>query len=269
MEWIQNSYQTQAKHLKDFRDISTQHITALRGQYFDQVSLIELIFNCFYLFFNFKVRKVRDYSSTQLNWVRENYIFQRNKIRKFSAHKVLQLRQTCKYQQQTINKVLENLPSLYFENCRSGTCGRADSIIFDPNDIEGIDVYIKTKIENLTKIDDHKSDLSQSKLSLYYTPTERSLGSGDNVLAGVHINYIEKRPNLDLPDIAIDILPSTSKGHGIITSSLSDEDFGKIEKIHNEGDLLHTTSLPDLSVYDAHIKKQDEIIEDRGETAFE
>jgi hypothetical protein len=54
----------------------------------------------------------------QLNWVRENYVFQRNKIRKFSAHQVLRLREGYKYQQQTLNKVLENLPSFYFENCR-------------------------------------------------------------------------------------------------------------------------------------------------------
>lgn len=53
-----------------------------------------------------------------MNWVRENYVFQRNKIRKFSAHQVLRLREGYKYQQQTLNKVLENLPSFYFENCR-------------------------------------------------------------------------------------------------------------------------------------------------------
>lgn len=37
MEWIQNSYQAQTKHLKDFRDIGTQHLTTLRDQYYDQV----------------------------------------------------------------------------------------------------------------------------------------------------------------------------------------------------------------------------------------
>lgn len=64
------------------------------------------------------MRRVRDYSTSQLNWVRENYVFQRNKIRKFSAHQALRLREGYKYQQQTLNKVLENLPSFYFENCR-------------------------------------------------------------------------------------------------------------------------------------------------------
>lgn len=187
MEWIQNSYQSQAKHLRDFRDIGSQHISTLRGQYCDQV------------------RKVRDYSTTQLNWVRENYVFQRNKIRKFSAHKVLQLRETYKYQQQTLNKVLENLPSLYFENCRAGTCGRAESLVFDPNDIESVDFYIKSKIEQLSNLDEvtDTENLTQSRLSLYYTPTERSIGSkvmSPDALAGVHINYIEERPVMPFPN---------------------------------------------------------------------
>lgn len=160
------------------------------------------------------MRKVRDYSTTQLNWVRENYIFQRNKIRKFSAHKVVQLRETYKYQQQTLNKVLENLPSFYFENCRAGTCGRADSIVFDPADAESLDMYIKTKIEKLANLD-CPSDLTQSKLSLYYTPTERSVGSrmrspSIDCLAGVHINYIEDRFDLSPPPLLIH-QPSTSR----------------------------------------------------------
>ncbi|CAH1996137.1 unnamed protein product [Acanthoscelides obtectus] len=128
MEWIQSSYQSQAKHLKEFRDIGQAHLSTLRGQYCDQV------------------KKVRDYSTGQMNWVRENYVFQRNKIRKFSAHKVLQLRETYKYQQQTLNKVLENLPSLYFENCRTGTCGKAESLVFE-QDFEDVDCYIKAKME--------------------------------------------------------------------------------------------------------------------------
>lgn len=142
-------------------------------------------------------------------------MFQRNKIRKFSAHKVLQLRETYKYQQQTLNKVLENLPSLYFENCRAGNCGRAESLVFDPADLESVDFYIKSKIEKLSNLDevpDETENLTQSKLSLYYTPTERSIGSkvmspmDDDVLEGVHINYIENRPVMPILHG-----PSTSK----------------------------------------------------------
>lgn len=150
------------------------------------------------------MKKVRDYSTTQMNWVRENYVFQRNKIRKFSAHKVLQLRETYKYQQQTLNKVLENLPSLYLDNCRAGTCGRAESLIFDPHDV---DCYIKSKIEKLSRISASSTDMTQSRLSLYYTPSEISIvEKSPDLLGDIHINYIEDTPMiLDFDE------PSTSK----------------------------------------------------------
>lgn len=140
------------------------------------------------------MKRVREYSTTQLNWVRENYVFQRNKIRKFSAHQILRIRESYKYQQQTLNKVLENLPSLYFENCRSGSCGRSDSMAFDP-DVEVIDMYLKSKIEMLAKLPNLDDD---SKMSVYYTPTERSLNSRRNspvpIPEGIHINMIERGP---------------------------------------------------------------------------
>ncbi|KAK9870042.1 hypothetical protein WA026_006137 [Henosepilachna vigintioctopunctata] len=226
MEWIQSSYQSQAKHLKDFRDIGTAHLSTLRGQYQDQV------------------KKVRDYSTGQLNWVRENYIFQRNKIRKFSAHKVLQLRETYKYQQQTLNKVLENLPSLYFENCRAGTCGRAESLVMENNEVESIDVYIKAKIEKLAELDEinteSNTDLTQSRLSLYYTPTERSLGSEiaspTSPLAGVHINYIK-----DTPDPLFLEQPCTSK-----YALLRDRQLEAA--ILPNGSISSHTSIPNLKI---------------------
>lgn len=145
-----------------------------------------------YFFFIFpQVKRVRDYSTSQLNWVRENYVFQRNKIRKFSAHQVLRLRESYKYQQQTLAKVLENLPNLYFDNCRSGSCGKSDSMVFDPNrdDIDGMDTYFKAKIDDLvagTSLEDVNSE--------YYTPTELSSASphGPNAMEGIHINYIEE-----------------------------------------------------------------------------
>ncbi|VVC94620.1 unnamed protein product [Leptidea sinapis] len=177
MDWIQSSYSTQASHLRNIRDIGSNHITSMKDQYHDQV------------------KRVREYSTSQLNWVRENYVFQRNKIRKFSAHQVLRLRESYKYQQQTLNKVLENLPSLYFENCRSGSCGRSDSMAFDP-DVEVIDMYLKTKIEKLSKLPNPIDD--ESKMSVYYTPTERSLTSRRNspifLPDDIHINMIERGP---------------------------------------------------------------------------
>ncbi|KAG7198417.1 hypothetical protein KM043_005805 [Ampulex compressa] len=174
VEWIRDSYEGQMRHIRDIRDYGTTHLTALRDQYYDQV------------------KRVRDYSTSQLNWVRENYVFQRNKIRKFSAHQVLRLRESYKYQQQTLNKVLENLPNLYFDNCRSGSCGKSDSAVFDPTKEDGcadIDTYFKAKINNLANgasLEDVNSE--------YYTPTELSSTSphGLSGLEGIHINYIEE-----------------------------------------------------------------------------
>lgn len=138
-----------------------------------------------------QVKRVRDYSTSQLNWVRENYVFQRNKIRKFSAHQVLRLRESYKYQQQTLAKVLENLPNLYFDNCRSGSCGKSDSMVFDPtkDDLNGMDTYFKAKIDDLVagaSLEDVNSE--------YYTPTELSSTSPhtQSAMEGIHINYIEE-----------------------------------------------------------------------------
>ncbi|XP_046623349.1 immunoglobulin domain and leucine-rich repeat-containing protein 2-like [Neodiprion virginianus] len=176
VEWIRDSYEGQMRHIRDIRDYGTSHLTALRGQYYDQV------------------KRVRDYSTGQLNWVRENYVFQRNKIRKFSAHQVLRFRESYKYQQQTLNKVLENLPSLYLDNCRSGSCGKSDSIVFDPNDITGMDTYFKAKINKLVEGGASLDDIN----SVYYTPTEISDSTSPQATSGLqdglHINYIEHGP---------------------------------------------------------------------------
>ena len=159
------------------------------------------------------MKRVRDYSTSQLNWVRENYVFQRNKIRKFSAHQVLRLRESYKYQQQTLNKVLENLPNLYLDNCRSGSCGRSDSAVFDPkdlidgafgsnyacNNVSNVDTYFKAKIDDIVQA--YTSSLEDVN-SEYYTPTELSScsprgpsTSGMMHLEGVPvINYIDDRP---------------------------------------------------------------------------
>jgi hypothetical protein len=108
-----------------------------------------------------QVKRVRDYSTNQLNWVRENYVFQRNRIKKFSVHQAFRLRETCKYQQQTLNKLLENLPSLNLENCRSGACGQTDSINFDSSTFSDELRHVGVSTE-----------WCRSRQSVYYTPTE-------------------------------------------------------------------------------------------------
>lgn len=144
MERIRESYGGQAKHLKDLREYSTQGLTSglttVKDQYLDQVN------------------KVRDYSVSQMNRVRENYVFQRHRIRKFSAQQLLKLRETYKYQQKTLNKILENLPDLYLQNCRTGGCQRSDSILFD-DALNGINAYYKVDFLD-----------TQSHGSDYFTP---------------------------------------------------------------------------------------------------
>lgn len=108
------------------------------------------------------MRRVRDYSTGQLNWVRENYVFQRNKIRKFSAHQVLRIREGYKYQQQTLNKVLENLPSFYFENCR----GRTDENIDEGNATTNIIQYIISVVIHLRLL--HHYALYPFKMLLHF-----------------------------------------------------------------------------------------------------
>lgn len=159
VEWIRDSYQGQVKHIRDIRDYGTHQFSSLRDQYYDQV------------------KRVRDYSTTQLGWVRENYVFQRNRMRKFRSHQVLRFRESYKYQQQTLNKILENLPSLYLENCRTGSCGRSDSTVFEEPGGTSADVYEKRVPENSGLMKHHcpgMHDETPEEQSLYYTPSEVS-----------------------------------------------------------------------------------------------
>uniref|UniRef100_T1HC05 Uncharacterized protein n=1 Tax=Rhodnius prolixus TaxID=13249 RepID=T1HC05_RHOPR len=146
VEWICDSYQNQVKNLKDIRDYGTSHLSSMKDQYYEQV------------------KRVKEYSNSQLNWVRENYVFQRNRIRKFSSHQVLRFRESYKYQQQTLNKLLENLPSLHLENCRSGSCSKSDSVCAgggaNVDDME-FEVYVK-------------SNNDEECGSVYYTGSELS-----------------------------------------------------------------------------------------------
>lgn len=57
----------------------------------------------------------------QLTKLHENYIFQRQRLRKFSAQNYLKIRETGKYTQKTLNRVIENMPTLTeITNCRGG-----------------------------------------------------------------------------------------------------------------------------------------------------
>uniref|UniRef100_A0A0K8THX7 Ig-like domain-containing protein n=3 Tax=Lygus hesperus TaxID=30085 RepID=A0A0K8THX7_LYGHE len=156
VEWICDSYQNQVKNLKDIRDYGTSHISSMKEQYYEQV------------------KRVKEYSNGQLTWVRENYVFQRNRIRKFSTHKVLRFRESYKYQQQTLNKVLENLPSLYLDNCRNGSCSKNDANGHPEHLDHDFEVYVKTA-EPCNIIPEHISlEEANECQSVYYTPSELS-----------------------------------------------------------------------------------------------
>lgn len=144
------------------------------------------------------MKRVRDYSSNQLNWVRENYVFQRNRIRKFSAHQALRFRETYKYQQQTLNKLLENLPSLYLENCRAGSCGRTDSVMFESSVASCGQETTYFRHVAVGTDEDNLDPFNHSRQSVYYTPTEVQ----SPALPPRPINYIPQRP-LDNSELAL------------------------------------------------------------------
>merc|ERR1712227_379928 len=83
--------------------VATESYQSVKDQYFDQLN------------------KMRDYSNLQLVKSHENYIFQRQRLRKFSAQNYLKIRETGKYTRKTLNRVLENMPTLTeMTNCRGG-----------------------------------------------------------------------------------------------------------------------------------------------------
>ena len=55
-----------------------------------------------------QAKKVYDYTVERLQTVQRNYVAQRARVRKFSAHQLIRLRQTYKFQQKTLNKVCAN-----------------------------------------------------------------------------------------------------------------------------------------------------------------
>lgn len=92
------------------------------------------------------MQRIRDYSSSQLERVNENYIFQRQRLRKFSAQNYLKMRETQKYTKRTLNKVMENLPALYIDltACSQGMGQRQSSLQWEPNSLQVIAYFFLT-----------------------------------------------------------------------------------------------------------------------------
>ncbi|CAB4068644.1 unnamed protein product [Lepeophtheirus salmonis] len=124
MERVRDNYSSQVQNLKDIKQYGTSHLVAVRQQYFDQMP------------------KNRDYSASQLNRVNENYIFQRQRL---------------------LTKVMDNLPALYLDlsACRQGLGDRRDSIAVDTDDLNMIQCL------ELGAFPDEMTPES----SLYFTPS--------------------------------------------------------------------------------------------------
>lgn len=203
VEWIRESYQSQMQHLKDFRDFGTSHFTSMRDQYCDQI------------------KRVREYSASQLNWVKENYVFQRNRIRKFSSHQILRFRESYKYQQATLGKLMETLPSLYLDNCRNGSCGKTESGVFEV-DLNQIDMYMKANgmFPGMT-MGEGCADDNLSRLSIYYTPSEQS-ELQDPSLEPLKSPYFSpmSRSSSKQPNFRFGFPPTTSENQRAVFQSL-------------------------------------------------
>jgi len=108
LEKLRENYALQSQRI---RDNYTLQLERLRENYSHQ-SRAENTEN---------VNRVREYSNMQLAKLHENYIFQRQRLRKFSAQNYLKIRETGKYTQKTLNRVIENMPTLTeMTNCRGG-----------------------------------------------------------------------------------------------------------------------------------------------------
>ena len=92
------------------------------------------------------MQRIRDYSTSQLERVHENYIFQRQKLRKFSAQNYLKMRETKNYTRKTMNKVMETIPALYLDltACRQGLGQRQVSLEWERDEVDFLGVAATT-----------------------------------------------------------------------------------------------------------------------------
>jgi len=115
------------------------------------------------------INKMREYSNGQLTRCHENYIFQRQRLRKFSAANYLKIRETGKYTQKTLNRVIESMPTLYVDltSCRQGAPE------WDTDDLEG--GHPRIEMDDMSCVGENQS--------LYFTPagTPSRDGPGDHI----------------------------------------------------------------------------------------
>ena len=139
------------------------------------------------------VNRVREYSNMQLTKLHENYIFQRQRLRKFSVQNYVKIRETGKYTQKTLNRVIESMPTLTeMTNCRQGGPGPDWDDDDDDQDPQ-MELMMMIREENQ---------------SLYYTPQDTP------------VREVPLPPQLTSPDITVKD-NNKRKSHKRMVSNLS------------------------------------------------
>jgi len=158
LEKLRESYTQQSQRIRDNYSLQIERV---REQYSSQTRGVGESMQSAKDQYLDQINKLRDYSNGQLARTHENYIFQRQRLRKFSAQNYLKIRETGKYTQKTLNRVLENMPALYVDltSCRQGQPGMPGNW---PSDADGMDD--DTKSPKLEMIPDESQ-------SVYFTPS--------------------------------------------------------------------------------------------------
>jgi len=119
LEKLRENYNSQSERIRDNYNLQMERV---REHYSSQTRGVGEGVQVVKDQYTEQVTRLRDYSNGQLAKSYENYIFQRQRLRKFSAQNYLKIRETGKYTQKTLNRVLENMPALYVDltSCRQG-----------------------------------------------------------------------------------------------------------------------------------------------------
>jgi len=154
---IRDNYSMQVEKMREHystsrgaSQVASDSYNTVKDQYWDQVT------------------KMREYSNSQLAKSHENYIFQRQRLRKFSAQNYLKIRETGKYTHKTLSRVLENMPAVSdLTSCRQGQVPDWDNKDMELHAIDETDGFEGVEGLGLGEGD-----------SLYFTPSGTPLREG-------------------------------------------------------------------------------------------
>jgi len=160
LEKLRENYTQQSQRI---RDNYTMQLEKLRENYTAQTKGANDGYTSVKDQYCDNINKIREYSNGQLTRCHENYIFQRQRLRKFSAQNYLKIRETGKYTQKTLNRVIESMPTLYVDltSCRQGVPE------WDAEDLE----------EGVPQLEMMDMGVEESQ-SLYFTPSGTPLREG-------------------------------------------------------------------------------------------